>query len=160
MPPLPPRPESLPAPTTPAAGNGAGADRLGLNLFDVADRVDPTLYRRLLRGRLDPAAGAVAVGDKPDGRALPFRCGLLEAAKAVDLVRSEDRKAGRAPTRAYLCRGRAWSPLPGDAVLTRVVAGRAVLDPVWFPRPAAPYAAPAARVCPLGRPGGVSRPAG
>ncbi len=102
------------------------SERLALHLADL-DRLTEPMRAKLLGGKLEAKATRM-----PDGEAaVALSCGLVSAAVTVDLIRSADREAGDAPTRAYVYR-REWQKLPGQVVLTAVVGGAVQLSPAIF----------------------------
>lgn len=127
-------------------------EKLAVNLFDL-DHLHPAVRAAALGGKL--AGEAVRVDDERiDETAVEFRCPLLTAASALDVLRSEARKAGDPPIRAYIKRQGWWQRLPHAAVLTRVREGKVELSPEWFPPPAletAKMVAPAFRPIKLGK---------
>ena len=119
-------------------------ERLAVNLYDL-ERQDPAFRGPDLLSRLDAGAPVWVDRNRKDEHALVFCCPLLEAALIIDLLRSEDRKAGDPPTRAYVRRGALWAKLPGNTVLTELGRdGKARLSRKEFPAPieAAPRLAP------------------
>ena len=131
--------------------NGHVHHRLAINLFDLT-RIDPLVRQMLgLAAQLDAAAGPIRMDkDRPDETAVAFRStdedDLLKAAAVCDVVRSNDRKVGDAPTRTYLKR-QVWVRLPSAAVLTLVGEnGDLRLNSEWFPEaaPAVELEAPSA----------------
>lgn len=106
--------------------------KLGLNLFDL-ERVEPGLRLRATKGKLD--LSGIRRGAAEEDRLLALSCPLAEAALLCDVLRSEARRAGE-QLRCYLRReeGQPWQRLPADAVLTRIVGGKAELEPRWFGR--------------------------
>lgn len=122
-----PRPSGKPAPNDRSAGR---RERLGLSIFDL-DVLHPDVRRILLGGKLSLVKDQVA---RIDGDAVaPFRCPLIEAAIAADLVRSECRRVGDPPPRLYISLASAWRRLPAEAVLTETVGGSPRLSERWFP---------------------------
>ena len=106
---------------------------LAVSLFDL-ERVEPGLRQRSLTPRLDLSGALLMDPDDPKSRAVRMRGELLAAAFALDLARSEARRAEEPLLRAWVRAGERWRLLPDDAVLTRVMADeRWGLDPRWFP---------------------------
>lgn len=103
---------------------------LALNLFDL-DRLDPQLRASLLGGKLD-LSRPIRLG-KADEVAVGLVCSTLTAALAIDVIRSEDRRHGDEPTRAYIHRGD-WERLDPSAVLTVMREGKSRLNPIFFSR--------------------------
>lgn len=112
----------------------ATARRIAINVIDLT-RLDSTIGQILLAGKIDLDKIIVVDKLRVDERAVAFDCDLLMAATTVDIIRSEDRKAGQYATRAYLFGRSAWSKLPSSAVLTRVNQGKGTveLNPAYFP---------------------------
>jgi hypothetical protein len=110
-------------------------ERLALNLFDVVDRVDAETRARMLNGRLDLSKSIdVDLGLVTKSKAVELTCDLLTAALIIDILRSESRREGDEPIRAYIKREQAWIKLPRGAILT-LSDGRngAALNPEVFP---------------------------
>ena len=129
-----------PAPSPPSSRR----ERLAVNLPDL-DRVDPTVRAILVAPFVSklPEDLIRADKDRMDEVAVLFICDLVQAACICDTLRNHDRRAGDPPTRLYLQKkeGGAWERLPGAAVLTVMEDGRAVLNPILFPREAVKVAA-------------------
>lgn len=122
-----PRPSVKPVPSDRSAGR---RERIGLSIFDL-DVVHPEVRAGFLGGKLDLSRERIA---RVDGDAVaPFSCLLVEAAVAADLVRSECRRVGDPPPRAYVSIAMAWRRLPPEAVLTEVRDGVLTLSEEWFP---------------------------
>jgi hypothetical protein len=102
-----------------------------VNLADL-DRVEPLVRGSMLHGKLDLAGAVLVDRNRPDENAVAFTCSLLTAASICDILRGHDKKAGDAPTRVYINRGRGWARLPGGAVLSVVRNGNVVLNPDVF----------------------------
>jgi len=107
--------------------------RLAINLFDL-DKISPFIRDQMgLASKLDAAGGAIKVdADRPDETAVAFSCDALAAACLLDVIRQHDRSAGDRPCRAYANRGRGWTKLPADAVLTEARDGKLRLNPSLF----------------------------
>jgi hypothetical protein len=104
-------------------------ERLAINLDDLG-RMDPEVRQRMVTWRLDLEAPARATDDEV---VLVFKCPLIEAAKACDLVRSHDREVGDPETRVYRSQGGGpWNLLPPKAVLCSTAGGKCVLSPNVF----------------------------
>lgn len=104
---------------------------LALNLFDL-DRMEPSMRSSLLGGKLD-LSRPIRLG-KADEVAVGLVCSTLTAALAIDVIRSEDRRFGDEPTRAYLHRGGTWERLDPSAVLTVLQGETPRLNPIFFSR--------------------------
>jgi hypothetical protein len=104
--------------------------KLALNLEDLG-RMIPEARQAFLGGKL----GGMVWVDKTvkDGCAVELTCEFTDAALVCDLIRSEDRRLGRTPTRLYLFR-RTWTQLSSTAVLTQVRQPdkKVVLNPDLF----------------------------
>lgn len=135
---------------------GRRRERLAINLFDL-ERIEPHVRRLLRLGELLGREPIRVDAERPDEVGVEFACDLLQAACLCDVLRLGDRNGGRYPTRVYLHRERAWTRLPGHAVLSVVDprdadrTGRpepVLLNPQWFaPLPAElPPPPPAVRV--------------
>jgi hypothetical protein len=110
-------------------------ERLAVNLYDLG-RLDPVFRQRVLGGRLNVDCPVWVDRNREDEQALEFVCPLLEAALAIDIIRSQDRKTGEAATRAYVFR-EAWSRISGRMTLTELdEQGKARLSREAFPAPA------------------------
>lgn len=107
-------------------------ERLAVNVADLT-RLDSTIRSLLLGGNLDLTQSIRTDPDRIDEGAVAFSCDLLTAACIADTIREHNRRAGEYPTRIYLRRGAAWTKLPGQTVLTRVVGDSVVLDHDTFP---------------------------
>jgi hypothetical protein len=118
----------------------APATRLAVNLFD-SERIDPLTRQILLGGRVNvDHAVLVESGGRqssPGDAALEFTCDLLTAACMVHAMRNMDRKAGRAPTRAYKCQTTPdrWTKVPGDTDLIVISDNQCALNIEVFPPP-------------------------
>lgn len=108
-------------------------ERLAVALTDL-DRVPPEVRTHLLAGRLD-LSQAIRVGQDrmEDVPAVVFSCDLLTAAIVCDMLRSNDRKVGDAPTGLYINKNQSWSRITNNTVLTVVINGKAKLNPKVFP---------------------------
>lgn len=109
---------------------------LGINVADLI-RVNPHLRLRALRTadgtpKLD-LEKVKTFGEAPDERFAEFKCDLLSAALAIDIIRNEGRVERSTICRAYIKRGETWSRLPFNAVLTRKESDHYVLDESVFP---------------------------
>src|SRR5262245_16547098 len=110
-------------------------ERLAINLFDIG-RLGPALRNRFLAGKLNLQEPIWVDRNNPHETAVAFlqeRTGLMLAAVICDLIRSEDRKANRPPSRVYLNRGNGWLRIPGNAVLTQDEGGGLTLNSDVFP---------------------------
>jgi hypothetical protein len=107
-------------------------ERLAINLFDVTDQVPDDVRQLLLHGNIDVTQHVRSDDEQPDETGVQFTCDLLRAGAICDSIRNADRRAGRVPTRVYIFRERAWTRLPADADLLRVVSGRCYLNPRVF----------------------------
>lgn len=105
--------------------------RIGVNLFDLS-RMEPLMRGKLLMGKLDTTTPVVFNKEHPDETGLVFICPLLQAATCCDIIRSEDRRFDRSPTRVYRCVNEVWTRLAMNTALTRVVSGIVVLSDVLF----------------------------
>ena len=103
-------------------------EKLALSLLDL-DKADKSLVARILGGKL--AKEVVTIDNTEVG--VTFTCSLETAALAIDVLRSENRREGLQPVRAYIFRGD-WKRLPVTAVLTVQNKGAIVLNPLFFPR--------------------------
>lgn len=105
--------------------------KLGINLEDL-DRIDPIMRQRLLHKRLD-LENPVRIATNSLEVAIPFVCNLRDAATICDIIRSEDRKAGDAPTRIYLKNGtRDWKRTSPNTLFGVQVKGQLHLNPQVF----------------------------
>lgn len=124
---------------------------VAINVFDL-DGLGSEVRKKLLVPRLH-LDGAICVDRKgKDEHAVVFSCSALEAGTACDIVRSEDRRAGRPETRVYLGQKGRWTKVPSHLALTVVRNGATVLNPAVF-RPAVRpehLGAPSARPVRLG----------
>jgi hypothetical protein len=102
-------------------------ERLALSLEDL-DAVDPAIRFKVLRGRLDLAAGPLRAGEPVVG----FSCPLLEAALACDCLRNMQRANGQKPCGVWLDKGNGWEKLPGAVILTVSVDNQYILNPAVF----------------------------
>lgn len=92
--------------------------RLAINLFDL-DKLPTELQARLLGGKLEKTTVPVDLDRTQTSIAVPFKCDLVTAALAIDIIRSECRRSKEAPIRAYINRGgEAWSRLAERDVLS------------------------------------------
>lgn len=106
---------------------------LGINLYDV-ERMHPDVRKAMLGGKLCLDKSKVVWVDRSveDDTCVPFLCDLLTAAAVCDQVRSEDRRAGRVPTRVYQLR-KAWQRLPPGLLLCVMADGKLRLNWDAFP---------------------------
>lgn len=123
---------------------------LAVNLFDL-DRVEPMVRQALLADTLDLDSVIKADDDKPDERAVRFKCPFLRAALICDILRNHDRQVGDPPTRIYMSRMSGpfrvgWRKLPGNLVLTATVNDKVTLNPLLFEEGAREVALPAKKV--------------
>lgn len=107
-------------------------EKLGLNLFDL-DMVHPDLRVRILQDRLDLTQAIKIDPTKPDERAVVFRCDLLSAALACDLLWSEARREGDSLIRVYLFQNGRWKRVPDTTTFTALINEQAALNPKVFP---------------------------
>lgn len=131
MPPLKPKPPVPAAPAAPAVPSPIknGREQLAVNVFDL-DRLEPSVRALMLAGKLDGSLIRIDP-ERPDEAGAVLSCDLLAAACLLDVIRSQDRKAGDYPTRVYL-KKRTWSRIPSDAILTLLVDGTLMLNPAYF----------------------------
>lgn len=107
-----------------------GVEAIAVVIADL-DRIVPSIRQMALSGKLDLSTPIRVDPERMDETAVRFSCDLLTAATLCDVIRANDRKAGDHPTRVWVKR-RAWTKLPGTAMLTLIERGAVVLDPEWF----------------------------
>ena len=103
-------------------------EKLAVTLTDL-DRLPTDAKARYLGGRLDLAKTVKVGAGIP---AVAFKCDLLQAALVCDLLRSEDRKAGDAPTGVWVKRRDSWYKVSERLLLTLTVADEGALNPDLF----------------------------
>lgn len=100
--------------------------RLAISLEDLVT-VDTAIRSRLLSPRLELSKVVFPDPLRPKHRAVAFRCNLLEAALACDVLRSKNGKV-----KLWMLK-RVWSRLPDSKALTVILDdGVAALDPSVF----------------------------
>lgn len=102
-----------------------GEAQLCISLFAL-DGLDPAARSRL--ATVLDASKVVRPSKEPGDVAVAFSCDLLQAAVLVDALRSEDRRQGDKPTKAWLRRSGRWERVADDQLLTSVVGGKPVLS--------------------------------
>ena len=107
-------------------------ERLAINIADVM-RYNLDVVAILLGGKLDTATPIRTDPDRIDETAALFTCDLLGAATIVDTIWGHDRRSGTPPARAYLRKGTAWTKLPTQVPLTRLVGDTIHLNHEVFP---------------------------
>jgi hypothetical protein len=113
-----------------------GDTGLAVNLYDL-DHHPEARDRYRFCDNADPTPVCVGGGAVCDTTAVVFTCGLLLAACICDIIREEDRRAGRRPTRAYVRRPLTWVEVPEDILLAVAVGTKFVLNPAVFGEPKA-----------------------
>lgn len=102
------------------------SELLAISLEDL-DRLVIEIYQKAIVPNVSPKP------IKLDGYViLEFSCSLLQAALICDKIRSDDRAMGDAPTSVFISKKEVWQKLSTNAILTRVVNGRAELNPMYF----------------------------
>lgn len=104
-------------------------NQLAIGIYSL-DRLDPELFKRVLAPRLDPQRVVEVTLGTQVVRAIPFKddISLLTAAMAVDILRSENRKAGQPEIDVYRLRQPEWRPIAADEVLTVQVKEKFILN--------------------------------
>lgn len=106
-------------------------DRLAINLFDL-DKLDETIRAMILLDKLDLQRPIRVEQDNIRETAIRFKCDILTAATACDVLQSQNRKLGEPEVRLYLNRGQGWVKIASRSILTVLVNGKAKLNPVVF----------------------------
>lgn len=106
-------------------------DRLAINLFDL-DLIDETMRSMLLLSRLDLEKPIKISQDNIQETAVRFKCDILTAATACDILQSERRKLNDPEVRLYLNRGNGWYRLGSGRILTVLVGDKPKLNPAIF----------------------------
>ena len=104
--------------------------RLACGLYDL-DRLDKELFKRVLATRLDPRKVIEVTLGTQTIRAIPFRSDipLTYAALALDVLRSENRKANQPEVSVYLDIDGTdeWKRIPDGEVLTVQLKGSSTI---------------------------------
>jgi hypothetical protein len=104
--------------------------RVSVPIYDL-DRLDKELFKRILASRLDSQKVVEITLGTQTVRAIPFRdeVNILTAALAVDVLRSENRKAKQPEVQVYLKRNNGtWTRIGEGEVLTTQLKGKFVLN--------------------------------
>lgn len=108
--------------------------KLAINLYDLDKYSEED--RRKIAAMLDLQNPIKTDWDKnpeqsQDERAVVFKENLLSAAMVCDYLRARDKQQGVTATRLYLKR-KEWSRIPATKVLTKIVAGKCILNAEVF----------------------------
>ena len=106
---------------------------LAIDIYSL-DRLDPELFKRILASRLDSKRVVEIPLGAQTVRVIPFRfgCTSLAAAISIDVIKSENRRAGQPEVQCYVKLDGKWLRVPSGTTLTTRIGDRYVLNQSIF----------------------------